>query len=98
MASASDEIADIDLTDPGLTTAATRIQAQFRGHIVRKQAEKTKDEEDVTKRISQLKASAHDDDLDNIDLSDPELNKAATKIQASFRGHKVRKTPGEDEK
>lgn len=27
----------------------------------------------------------------DIDLTDPELNKAATKIQASFRGHKVRK-------
>lgn len=27
----------------------------------------------------------------DIDLTDPELNVAATKIQASFRGHKVRK-------
>jgi IQ calmodulin-binding motif len=27
----------------------------------------------------------------DIDLTDPELGKAATKIQASFRGHKVRK-------
>lgn len=27
----------------------------------------------------------------DIDLSDPDLNKAATKIQASFRGHRVRK-------
>lgn len=32
-----------------------------------------------------------DDELADIDLSDPDLNKAATKIQASFRGHKVRK-------
>lgn len=31
------------------------------------------------------------EDIDNIDLTDPDLNKAATKIQASFRGHKVRK-------
>ena len=29
-------------------------------------------------------------ELEGIDLADPELNKAATKIQASFRGHKVR--------
>lgn len=27
----------------------------------------------------------------DIDLDDPELNKAATKIQATFRGHKTRK-------
>lgn len=32
-----------------------------------------------------------DEELADIDLTDPELNKAATKIQASFRGHKVRK-------
>ncbi|CAG9572933.1 unnamed protein product [Danaus chrysippus] len=31
------------------------------------------------------------EDIEKIDLADPELNKAATKIQASFRGHKVRK-------
>lgn len=27
----------------------------------------------------------------DIDLSDPDLNKAAVKIQASFRGHMTRK-------
>lgn len=31
------------------------------------------------------------EDIEKIDLTDPDLNKAATKIQASFRGHKVRK-------
>lgn len=29
--------------------------------------------------------------LADVDLADPELHKAATKIQASFRGHKARK-------
>ena len=37
-----------------------------------------------------------EENLDDIDLTDPELNKAATKIQASFRGHKARKTLTED--
>lgn len=32
-----------------------------------------------------------EDEEPDMDLTDPELNKAATKIQASFRGHKVRK-------
>lgn len=40
------------------------------------------DIEEITKKVAE--------ELD-IDLSDPELNKAATKIQASFRGHKTRK-------
>lgn len=31
------------------------------------------------------------DELLDVDLADPELHKAATKIQASFRGHKARK-------
>lgn len=29
-------------------------------------------------------------EIQGIDLTDPDLHKAATKIQASFRGHKVR--------
>lgn len=40
-------------------------------------------------------------ELEGIDLTDPDLHKAATKIQASFRGHKVRQevlsTPGSNE-
>lgn len=42
-----------------------------------------KDLQEITKKVAE--------ELD-IDLSDPELNKAATKIQASFRGHKARQT------
>ena len=38
-----------------------------------------------------------EENLEDIDLTDPELNKAATKIQASFRGHKARKQLNEDE-
>lgn len=69
--------------------AATRIQAAFRGHLSRKLATEgtselkdDKDLQEITKKVAE--------ELD-IDLSDPELNKAATKIQAQFRGHKVRK-------
>ncbi|KAH7944847.1 hypothetical protein HPB49_001268 [Dermacentor silvarum] len=31
--------------------------------------------------------------LADIDLTDPSLNQAASKIQATFRGHRVRKSP-----
>lgn len=41
-----------------------------------------KDLAEITKKVAE--------ELD-IDLSDPELHKAATKIQASFRGHKARR-------
>ena len=64
-----------------LCEAAVRIQATFRGHLARKEKElKTeKDIEDITKKVAE--------ELD-IDLADPELNKAASKIQATFRRHR----------
>lgn len=71
-----------------LCDAATRIQATFRGHLARKlantggQLKDDKDLAEITKKVAE--------ELD-IDLSDPELHKAATKIQASFRGHKARR-------
>lgn len=52
-------------------------------------------EETEEERVTCLQV---DEELADIDLTDPELNKAATKIQASFRGHKVRKeTDGTEE-
>lgn len=36
-------------------------------------------------------SEADQDDADDIDLNDPEVAMAATKIQASFKGHQVRK-------
>uniref|UniRef100_A0A8C7T3E4 Neurogranin n=1 Tax=Oncorhynchus mykiss TaxID=8022 RepID=A0A8C7T3E4_ONCMY len=38
----------------------------------------------------------HEDDIMDIPLDDPEANKAAAKIQASFRGHMTRKRMKED--
>lgn len=71
-----------------LCDAAVRIQAAFRGHLARKVAtdddiKDDKDLQEITKKVAE--------ELD-IDLNDPELHRAATKIQASFRGHKARKT------
>ncbi|XP_049545626.1 sperm surface protein Sp17 [Anopheles darlingi] len=82
--------AEFDPNDAELTHAATRIQASFRGHMSRKTA--AKEEEDGTKKevdIDEITKKVAEE-LD-IDMDDPELHKAASKIQASFRGHKVRK-------
>ncbi|XP_063702488.1 neuromodulin [Culicoides brevitarsis] len=90
--------AEFDLNDQELTHAATKIQACFRGHVERKKITTKEDDkkdedidiDEITKKVAE--------ELD-IDLDDPELNKAATKIQATFRGHKTRKTeaPAEGE-
>lgn len=80
-----------------LKHAATRIQACFRGHVERKKVTPKEGEEggksaevdidEITKKVSEELG---------IDLGDPELNKAATKIQATFRGHKTRATKPEE--
>ncbi|EFX86621.1 hypothetical protein DAPPUDRAFT_44253 [Daphnia pulex] len=72
-----------------LMNAATKIQASFRGHMARKQAEKSKTDGEITKEMEKLQSKV--EELD-VDLSDPGLNHAAVKIQASFRGHMTRKT------
>ncbi|XP_046399936.1 uncharacterized protein LOC124166449 [Ischnura elegans] len=85
--------AEFNPEDEELCHAATKIQASFRGHMARKQGPKGKTDEELSKEMEKLDAKGEEevDELADIDLSDPELNKAATKIQASFRGHKVRK-------
>lgn len=92
--------------DKELCEAATKIQASFRGHMSRKEqaAALVKSAENAVENVvSKLEEKAQDaaNELEGIDLTDPDLHKAATKIQASFRGHKVRQevssTPGAEE-
>ncbi|XP_035703689.1 uncharacterized protein LOC110843654 isoform X2 [Folsomia candida] len=77
--------------------AAALIQASFRGHQNRRQQEKAdkakaKADAELTQQMEKLKTKAAEEEEELPDLSDPELNKAATKIQAQFKGHMVRKT------
>ncbi|XP_035729030.1 neurofilament medium polypeptide-like [Vespa mandarinia] len=82
--------------DKELCNAATKIQASFRGHMSRKEqaaAALVKSAGEIVENAaSKIEKKVEDavNELEGIDLTDPDLHKAATKIQASFRGHKVR--------
>lgn len=77
--------------DKELCEAATKIQASFRGHMSRKE-QATALVKSAENAMEDLENKAKDamNEIQGIDLTDPDLHKAATKIQASFRGHKVR--------
>ncbi|XP_001638100.2 cilia- and flagella-associated protein 91 [Nematostella vectensis] len=99
---AADEEVDIDLDDPEVQNAALKIQASFRSHKSRESVKSltqneakgdsapddATDAEPVAAPTTSAEENAEEVD---IDLDDPEVNKAATKIQATFRGHKTRK-------
>lgn len=95
----ADDLADIDLNDPELSRAASKIQAQFRGFKIGGKKKSPEKEEEVKQKETEeppaateegQTQSAEDDELADIDLTDPELEKAALKIQSTFKGFKVR--------
>ncbi|XP_014668795.1 PREDICTED: retinitis pigmentosa 1-like 1 protein, partial [Priapulus caudatus] len=81
------EEVDIDLTDPEVEKAATKIQGAFRRHT------KAKGEDSAAKAVqpeapqAEARKEEEEEEID-IDLNDPEVEKAATKIQGAFRRHK----------
>jgi hypothetical protein len=84
----AEEEIDIDMDDPETAKAATKIQASFRGSQSRKEVKSMKEKEEIFEQS--LTAQEAEEEID-IDMDDPETAKAATKIQASFRGSQSRK-------
>lgn len=83
-----DDIANMVLDDE-MEAAATKIQAVFKGHQIRKEMKKNDDNSESVMVIEE-KSTADDDDIANMVLDD-EMEAAATKIQAVFKGHQTRK-------
>ncbi|XP_046543963.1 triadin-like isoform X9 [Haliotis rubra] len=83
-----EEEIDIDLNDPEVEKAATKIQASFKGHKARKEVQALKGEEEAPPAAAEAKPEEEEID---IDLEDPQTEKAAVMIQAQFRGFKTRK-------
>merc|ERR1712062_825952 len=89
-ATTMEEEIDIDLDDPEVNEAATKIQASFKGKKARDEVKKMKEEKEVDyatnigepEEVDEIAKENAEEEID-IDLDDPEVNEAATKIQAS---------------
>merc|ERR1712032_818192 len=95
---------DIDLEDPEVEAAATKIQAGFKGHKARKQLKEQKATTEIEEEgggeveVAEVTGTVgEEEEVIDIDLTDPDVEAAATKIQAGFKGHKTRKEMKKDQ-
>ncbi len=94
----TEEQIDIDLEDPEVEAAANKIQASFKGHQARKQVKKMKQDEIILQesqdtKIESAQAEGLDKKVQAHYTTDEDL--AAAKIQAGYRGMKVRQNVGQ---
>lgn len=80
-----EEEVDIDLNDPDVEKAAVKIQAGFKGFKARQEIKDLKSQASLDVVLAEIH---HENETEiDIDLEDPDVEKAAIKIQASFKRH-----------
>lgn len=96
-----EEEVDIDLTDPEVEKAAVKIQASFKGFKARKEIKSAENsasensapvlEEGEQVIAGEGQTTGDEQEVEAVAEADPEVEEAAVKIQAGFRGFKARK-------
>merc|ERR1712018_85496 len=87
----AEEEVDIDLADPEVGKAASKIQSCFKARMARKSPKEAPKENPAPPpppEEEDVKEKEATEEVVDIDLDDPEVNEAAKKMQACFKARK----------
>jgi hypothetical protein len=86
----AEEEVDIDLADPEVGKAASKIQSCFKARMARKSPKEAPKETPAPPppEKEEVEEKQAEEEVVDIDLEDPEVNEAAKKMQACFKARK----------